>query len=183
MHNQPRKRSSWFVTLPIAIGGIGYLWFVFFPTARAIREIRSEIREKEEFVAQCESLHRTVVQMEVGLTETRQYTQQWRRQTPVAGQLSNLFGKITDQVRQAGVTATRFEPQQEIVLETVERVPVHIELSGSCLDVFQLLAALERLPEAIWVEELKLEKSSEAGKNVKGELKLEVFAANLRKSG
>ena len=36
------KRSSWFVTLPIVALAIAYLMFVFFPTAKAIRETRAK---------------------------------------------------------------------------------------------------------------------------------------------
>jgi Tfp pilus assembly protein PilO len=183
MHIHSRKHSSWFVTLPIAAAAIGYMWFVFFPTARLIHETHDEIREKQEFITQCETLHEMVAQLEQNLAESKQFTQQWRRVTPAAGQLSTLFGKISDQMRLSGVTATRFEPQLEVALQTMYRAPVQIELAGSWEQILQLLAAMERLPEGVWVDEVKLERSSETGKDVKGELKLEIFAGDFKKSG
>src|SRR2546421_4878742 len=110
MHVHSRKRNSWFITLPIAATAVGYLWFVFFPTARIIRETRDEIREKQDFIAQCESLHWTVAQLDHDLAQSKQFTQQWRRVTPAAGQLASVFGKISNQLRLSGVVAKRFEP-------------------------------------------------------------------------
>jgi Tfp pilus assembly protein PilO len=183
MSSRKKRRTSWFITLPVALAGLGFLWLVFIPTARAIRDTRNDIREKQSFIAQADTLHTTVANLEHELDQVQQYTQEWGRQTPVPGQLEKLFGKITDQVHSSGVVSTRFEPQQEVSLEIIHRVPVHMELAGSYAEICHLLASLERLPETVWIEELKLEKPKENGKDVQCELKLEVFAADSKESG
>jgi hypothetical protein len=58
-----------------------------------------------------------------------------------------------------------------------------MELGGSYCDICKLIAGIEGLPENVWIEQLKFEKSQEAGKDMKCELKLEVFAVNSDKSG
>jgi Tfp pilus assembly protein PilO len=182
MQYQLKKRNSWFVTIPIVVGAVGYLWFVFFPTAKIIQDARNEIHEKEAFIAQSESLHRSVVQMENEVAEARQFTRDWRASSATIGHLSKLLGKITNQVRAAGATATRLDPQPEVVLDTVRRVPVQMELTGSASQIFRVLSLLEQLPETIWVDEVKLEKSGETAGNIQGQLKLEIFAVDLKKS-
>lgn len=182
MQYQPKRRNSWFVTIPIVVGAVGYLWFVFFPTAKIIRETRNEIHEKEAFIAQSESLHRSVVQIENEVAEARQFTREWHANSAVIGHLSKLLGKITNQVSSAGAIATRLDPQPEVVLDTLRRVPVQMELTGSAGQIFQVLSLLEELPETVWVDEIKLEKSSEAAGNIQGQLKLEIFAVDLKKS-
>src|SRR5271154_422822 len=109
MQYQPKRRNSWFVTIPIVVGAVGYLWFVFFPTAKIIRETRNEIHEKEAFIAQSESLHRSVVQMENEVAEARQFTREWQANSAAIGHLSKLLGKITNQVSLAGAVATRLD--------------------------------------------------------------------------
>jgi Tfp pilus assembly protein PilO len=176
------KRSSWFVTLPVAGLAIGYLYFVFFPTAAAIRETRGEIRLKQDYISQTEKLHQTVTQLEQNLNEVQQYTQQWRRQAPIPGQLSDLFGKISSCARECGALITRFEPQTEIALEHLHRVPVQMDLACSYSTLCHLLAELEQLPETIWIDEVRIEKVKENGKDMKCALKLDVFAGDFKKS-
>jgi Tfp pilus assembly protein PilO len=179
----PTKRSSWFVTLPIAALAIAYLAFIFFPTAKAIRETRGEIRLKQDYISQTEKLQTTVRQLEQNLDEAQQYAKSWRRQVPVPGQLSELFGTITAASRECGATTTRFDPQPEVAIDHLHRVPVQMDLIGSYHTICTLLAELERLSETVWVDEVKIEKQSGSGKDVKCELKLDVFAGDFKKSG
>jgi Tfp pilus assembly protein PilO len=183
MRGPSSKRTSWFVTLPIAAGALGYLWFVFLPTARAIRETRNEIRIKQDFIMQTEALHSTVAQLERDLKEIESYTQQWHEHAAAPGQLPNLFGKITQQAHDVGVVPTRFDPLKETTMEILHRAPVQMELTGGYQEVTRMLAAIEQLPETIWIEQLKIEKARENGKDVKCELKLEIFAVKSKKSG
>jgi len=177
------KRSSWFVTLPIVALAIAYLMFVFFPTAKAIRETRGEIRLKQDYISQTEKLHATVRELEQHLDEAQRFTTQWRRQVPVPGQLSEIYGSITAMSRECGATTTRFDPQPETTINHLHRVPVQMDLTGSYHAVCRLLAELEQLSETVWIDELKIEKHSESGKDVKCELKLDVFAGDFKKSG
>src|SRR5689334_6365534 len=90
-----RKKSSWFVTLPIVAGAIGFLLIVFFPTARAIRQMRSEIRTKVEFLTQTQSLRATMAALENDLKEVNQFADDWEEHAPLPGQMAKLYGKIT----------------------------------------------------------------------------------------
>ncbi|HZZ28616.1 MAG TPA: type 4a pilus biogenesis protein PilO [Pirellulales bacterium] len=183
MPSRSNRRHSLFITLPTALAALAYLWFVFVPTAKALRNIHDQIRDKESFIAQTDALHTSAAHVEHDLAEVQQYTQDWCRQTPAPGQLEMLFEKITDYIRRSGVISTRFEPLQEVSLEIIHRMPVRMEVTGSYAQIFRLLASLERLPETVWVEELKIEKSKESGKDVQCELKLEVFAVDSKESG
>jgi hypothetical protein len=58
-----RHRTSWFITLPIAALASAYLWLVILPTAKAIRETRQEIRQKQDFISQSHALHKTLCSM------------------------------------------------------------------------------------------------------------------------
>ena len=58
-----------------------------------------------------------------------------------------------------------------------------IELSGSYVDIRRVLAALEQMPQALWIDQVSLKRAHENGKDVEVDLKLEVFAGNFNKSG
>ncbi len=177
------KRTSWFVTLPIAAGALGYLWLVFLPTARAIRETRADIRTKQDYISKAEALHSVLAQAKSDLKVVDAYTRQWSDQTSRATQLPHLFGKITQQTHEIGAVPTRFDPLKEVKMETLLRAPVQMEIVGDYEQIARVLASLERLPETIWVEQLKIEKQSEKGQDVRCEVKLEIFAGNSNKSG
>ncbi len=182
MSNRSAKRTSWFVTLPIAAGAVGYLWLVFLPTTRVIRETRNEIRTKQDFIAQAQSLHATLAQTEHDLKEVESCVSEWDSRAPAVARLPHLYGRIAHVAHEAGISPTKFDPLKEIAMETVRRAPVQMELVGAYQQIAALLAALERLPETIWIQQLKLEKQSENGGNVHCELKLEIFAGNSKKS-
>ena len=142
-----------------------------------------EIHRKQDFIAQTEALHATISQLEHDLKDVEAYTRDWNSQAVSDTQLANLYGKITQRVHNAGVTPTRFDPQKEIALETLHRAPVQMELTGAYPDICRMLAALEQLPETIWIDHLKIEKLREDGQSVKCDMKLEIFAVNSKKSG
>ncbi|HEY2882724.1 MAG TPA: type 4a pilus biogenesis protein PilO [Pirellulales bacterium] len=177
------RHTSWFVTLPVAALALGFLWLIFFPTAKQIRVKRNDLRQKAEYIAETEAMRGAIVQSENNLNDAQAYVHQWHAQAAVVGQISKVFEKILDEVRLAGATTTRFEPKPDESLEMVHHSPVQLELAGSFVQVCNLLAALETLPETIWVEHIKIEKPHEAGKDMKCELKLEVFTDNFNKSG
>jgi Tfp pilus assembly protein PilO len=182
MTKRSAKRTSWFITLPIAAGAVGYLWFVFLPTARTIRETRNEIRLKQDFISQAQSLHATLAQTQRDLKDVESYVADWDNRAPTVTHLPHLFGKIAHVAHEAGIAPAKFDPLKETTMETIRRAPVQMELLGGYEQIAALLAALERLPETIWIQQLNLEKQSETGGNVHCELKLEIFAGNSKKS-
>jgi Tfp pilus assembly protein PilO len=178
-----KRRHSWLITLCVALAAAGFLWFAFIPTAKAIRETRNQIREKEDFIAQADAMLGSIKQSERNLTDVRQFTTKCRQQMPTPGHLADLFGKIVDFVNESGAIDTHFDPQPEVALEIVRRIPVHMQLTGSYQQIGRLIALLEGLPQIVWVEELKIEKQKEDGKDVQCDLKLEVFAGDSKESG
>jgi Tfp pilus assembly protein PilO len=177
------RRSSWFVTLPIAATAIGFLSLVFFPTARLIRETRNEIRLKQDFIQQIPTLNTAIQQYEQQLNEIETYRREWESRMPSPDQLASLFGKINEETRESGSATTHFEPHVEKTMELLHRVPVKMDVVGSYPEICKLLAELEQMRESVWVDQLSLKRSRETGQNVEGELKLEVFTINSKKSG
>jgi Tfp pilus assembly protein PilO len=155
-----------------------YLLVSFFPTARAIKSLREEIRSDESYIAQATSLTIALAQDQSELERTREYTTNSRQRLPAHGRISAFLGRITKQADVAGAGTTRIEPQPEVELETLRVVPVVFAANGSFVEISRLLAGLEGLPERIWIEDLRLEGAREIGQKMKCELRLVVFAGN-----
>ena len=183
MSVQLRRRTSWFVTLPIAATAIGFLSMIYFPTARAIHETRNEIRLKEDFIQQIPSLHIAEEKLKHELADIEAYQHDCEAGMPSTAQMSTSFAKINDHARVSGSATTHFEPQAEHAMQLMHRVPVKMSVSGSYAAVCKLLAELEKMPDGVWIDQVSLKKTRETGQNVEGELKLEVFTVNSKKSG
>ena len=183
MSVQMRRRTSWFVTLPIAATAVGFLSLIYFPTARSIRETRNEIRLKEDFIREIPSLHVAEAKLQQELEDIEAYRHQCESHMPTPAQLAASFGQINDRARDSGTSTTHFEPQPEQAMQLLHRVPVKMSVTGSYPAICQLLAELEQMPEAVWIDQLSLKRTRESGQNVEGELKLEVFTVNSKKSG
>ncbi len=80
-----RRKTSWFVTLPIAATAIGFLSLIYFPTARSIRETRNEIRLKEDLIQEIPSLHVAAAKLQQELQEIEAYQRAVRSAHAVDG--------------------------------------------------------------------------------------------------
>ena len=167
------RRGSWLVTLALGAAALVYLYCVFLPTSRKIRQMRDQIRNQEEFVGHATFLPAALADAQKQLDAASRYTAQWHSHLASPGRLGELLARLTRQADLAGTSTTRFEfsqkPRDRDYLSTV---PIKFGARGSFSQAAALLACLEQLPELIWVEELKIVPSSEATKNVHIDLNL-----------
>jgi Tfp pilus assembly protein PilO len=170
------------VTLSLAAAGILYLVFSFFPTSRAISQLRDEIRSTERFINQSASLAISLSQTDAELKRAKDYTSgAGQRLTKRAG-LSALIGRISHEADLAGATTTKIEPQAASDLETFSVVPVIYKANGGFTDVCRLLVGLERLPEPVWLEDVQLTAARDSGQKMQCDLTLAVFADHSESS-
>jgi Tfp pilus assembly protein PilO len=180
-HSQTR-RGSWPVTLSLAAAGILYLVFSFFPTSRAISQLRDEIRLAESFIDQSASLTISLSQTEAELKRTKDYIAAARQRLTARAALSALIGRISREADLAGATTTKIEPQAASELETLAVVPVIYKANGAFADICRLLVGLEGLPEPVWLEDVQLTASRENGQKMQCDLTLAVFAGHSESS-
>ncbi len=176
------RRGSWTVTLAVSAAALVYLFCSFLPTARAIRELRSEIRAREDFIAKSTSLPSAIVATQRELDQVSHYTARRKEHLPAAVQVPALLERMTRTAEAAGTSTTHFEPQTPRNLQQLRLVPILFGVHGGYGQICRMLAELERLPERIWVDELRLEAPRETGQQAECNLKLIIFAGNSEKS-
>ena len=64
----------------------------------------------------------------------------------------------------------------------LQLVPMELNVDGTFDQVDRLLARIESLPERIWVDDIKITREREDGKDEQCAIKLSVFAENSDKS-
>jgi Tfp pilus assembly protein PilO len=179
MFNKSALRyDSWLVTATLAGAGVLYLVCSFMPTARAMQGLRDEIREHKTYIADAMSLTSVLAQSQAQRDRSAEYAAGWRQRIPSPATFSALLGRITRQADLAGAETTRIEPQTAIELDTLRAMPVLFSAKGDFGQIRRLLAGLERLPEGIWLEDVRLEQMRESRQEIKANLRLVVFTGN-----
>jgi Tfp pilus assembly protein PilO len=182
--NPPRKFVHSRILITVALGGavLAYAFFVFLPTQKSIRELHTELQRKQMEIVQAERLVSTTVQTGRELAETREFIGRWRETTPTAKEVMGVFAQVTQGARDSGVKTVRFDPQPQRRYETVDKLPLEMEIQGAFNQVFDFVRCLESLEAPIWVEELTLEPASENSEKLQCELKMAVFAVRTDNS-
>jgi len=170
-------RGRILITAALGVAVLAYAFFVFLPTQNSIRELHAELQQKQTEILQAETLLDTTVQTERDLSQTREFTSHWCDKAPRAKKLTGIFAQVTLQARKSGVKTVRFDPQPPRRYETIEKLPLEMEVQGPFERVFDFVRRLETLEAPIWVEEMSLEPKSEASEDLQCELKMAVFAA------
>ena len=179
MANTSKPRyGSWLVTISLAIASVVYLMFSFLPTAREIKALDEQIHNDEMYAAGTAALTRSLAQTQAELDRTKAYLADWRRRLPTQGGVAALLARITRQADAAGAGMTRIEPQTPEVLDTLHVVPIVFGAKGTFAEIGRLLTGLESLPERVWLEDVKIDAGSQAGKDAKCTLRLAIFADN-----
>ncbi len=175
------KRGNWRVTVPLAAGSIAYVAFVFLPGQGTTTELRRQIRDKQEHLAQAQSVGAALVASEEELRMAKQHRAQWRKNVPRVAHLSELFAGIHGVEKRSGVQTVRFDPQPVVRRAYLSEVPVSLGCVGAFAEVFALLYGLECLPVKVWVKRMHLEKVGSDSGNVQCRVDLLIFADNREK--
>ncbi len=182
MTSNHSQRTNWMVILPLAAGAVAYLVFVFLPCQRTAAELRSQLREKQEYLTYTASVGTALAAGEKELQAARHYRNQRLARAPSVAHISNLFAKIHRVERDSGVHIIRFDPQPLEAKQYVSIMPLSVGCMGSFFQVCSLLHSLESIPADIWVRKLQLEKMASSGENIQCWIDLAIFADNQDKS-
>jgi Tfp pilus assembly protein PilO len=169
-----RRYNSWFVTVPLLAGTAAFaLWF-YRPTQAEIADLRAELELKQVVLADATSLPLKIEQAQQELKEARAFVAAWR-QTAGQQNLAAVFGELAGIVAAAGAKTTKFEPEAAVRCRYLTRVPVTLACEGTLPQVYQVLQKLERMPQTIWIEELRISRERKDVPVVTCVLKLAMF--------
>ena len=172
--NSPWKNGL--VLVVACLVAIGYVALWFLPQQRELKRLRSELAEKKAFVDTAASVEARWNALQRELDQTVAFCAAWQVAMPAQSDLAPLFAKIHQSVRGTGAAVTLFEPQTAVPRESLRQVPVQMRTLGAFGQVTQALVAVEKVPGAVWIEDLKITQLREAGQKIQCEAKLVIFA-------
>jgi Tfp pilus assembly protein PilO len=172
------QQSNWMFTLPLAALAVAYLAFVWLPGYRTTCTLWDKAKMQREYVAQAAEWPAKLREARQEFDRTSAIVASWEKASPHKKDLSLFYGKIYALAKDAGLTITRFDPQTTIVFDKFNEIPIAIHCTGRFVQVFEFLRGLEGLPGAIWVENMRIEKTNASEKDVQCELSLVIFSDN-----
>jgi Tfp pilus assembly protein PilO len=176
------QRGSWLVTSALAGGGLLYLFCSFVPAGHAIRALRDEIRSRQRFGAQSPTLMSSALAIQKQLDRTKSFVADNERELPTAPQVPELSGEITRAADLAGVRTTHFQPLAPKQMAGLDLVPMELSVSGRFSQIAAFLGRLDSLKTRVWMDDVKIERAREDGKDEQCVLKFSIFALNSEKS-
>ena len=183
MSNSKVGKNSWIVILPVGAVAVVYIVWFYLPGTKAIAELRDQIRAKQDFVAESEKSVKALAAGKRELEKTEAYVSVCRLRASDEAELGNVLSTIHETANQAKLRIIRFDPQPPVVYERLRRVPVTVGLVGPFVQIHRFLRSLEEMPSYIWIRSTRLETDVKNGKDVIGEVVLEVFVGNSESSG
>jgi Tfp pilus assembly protein PilO len=168
-------RGSWLVTVPLAGMTVAFLTLLFLPGQRRLEALRRDMHVKQDFVLGAGQMAVRIHTLDAELAETRKYNAAWRLQSADSAAVTALCGRIAQLAQDSGVAASRFAPGTPEGVERLQRIPLEMVCYGSFAHIQAFLAALESLPQRVWLNDLKLQASGETGEAVRCELAMAVF--------
>ncbi len=167
-----------------ALGLAAYVWFFFLPNRRTMQQISAEIDAKRAYALTGPRVQSDILRTQSEAIEQSQYVERWQGTSATSSDVAQLFATLADTMRQTGVQTTRFAPESRVTYDHLQRLMLRVGCRGSYQQIVSLLAAWEKLPERIWIEELNVEfpenagdKSDKSSDKSKGSLQCEISLA------
>jgi Tfp pilus assembly protein PilO len=172
--NTKRRYNSWFITLPVVAVSLAFGFWFYRPTRDEIRELQGELELKQASLAEAATLPDRLARALAEIRETREFVRAWRS-AAASRNLPVIFGEISRIVSESGAQSTKFQPEPLIAQQFLDRVPLTLACQGTFDQIFRLLCQLERMPQSIWLQDVRLVRRSKDDSAVICELRLEIF--------
>jgi Tfp pilus assembly protein PilO len=172
------RRGSWLVTISLVAMAVIHITFVYLPGRKAVAELRREIQHRQLYLNDADEVENKLAATKQTIIEAKSFLEKWRRTSSTVNNLPLLYGHINELSKQTGAVVTRFEPQPIVELGRVREIPINMAYTGNFAQIYELIRAMERLPETIWIDYLRLDKSGESGTNILCEINIVVFSDN-----
>ena len=175
-------RKGWLITLALSGLALAYVFAIFLPQQRVVRQLREELQAKQDFALQAAGLDVVVAASRRELSAANEFVKRGRSAMPEVDGIANAFEAIHRRAESAGMQTERFEPQSPVALQTLTQTPVVLETTGSFHQIFDLIALLEEADASIWIDQVQIEKVSESSESLACETSLAIFADNRKNS-
>jgi Tfp pilus assembly protein PilO len=172
-------QGKWLLPLATVAVGIAYFVLLFLPNRRSIGELAEQVACKQQAVVQVAQGSQALLTTQKEIQRATAYVAVWQSALPREGSLARLFRRIGGLARSSHVSMTRMAPQEPLAMARLRRVSVLMGCTGSFSQIADFLQRLEKLPQSLWINDLRLEGSGKDGRFMKCEMTLEIFADNL----
>lgn len=173
---------GWLVTGGMACIALAYVFFAFLPSQKAMKSLRQQLVEQQQFILETDKLFTTVSASHREYEQSSTFNQQWQLAAPDAQQADRLPSRISELANQAGLRILRLEPQAAKPRGLVVEYPILASVEGDFEAIFRFLKAIEELPQTIWLQNVSLHKPGELKGDLRCDLTLTILGDLAEKS-
>lgn len=186
MSNQSAEQSNTrnvVITALLCAGAVAYVFFVFLPGQKKIGEMKVQLSDKQNYILKTNQQALLIDTLEHKIKATLEFTEKWQAAAPEETNLASLYGEITAQAKQAGITVVQFDPEPAEKLQAVWRIDVKVGFEGDFRPCYEFIRSVEKNQATIWITEVSLKPHGVNEGEIRGEVILRIFADNREISG
>lgn len=166
---------GWLVTGGMASVALAYVFLVFLPAQKGMKAARQKLAEKQQYILDTDRLLTTVSTVQKGHEQANTLATQWKLDAPDAHQADRLTSLISAQANLAGARILRMEPQAAKTRVFIAEYPILVSVEGSFEEIFNFFKSVEELAQAVWVQDVKLQRLGELDGDLRCDLTLTIF--------
>ena len=170
------KQGSWLLTVPLAIVGLAYLYFLFLPGKAEINRLRADLIEKQRSVSEAGFIKLRIHETQQEIVRTQEYTDTWRSEQTHG--LSRVLAQIGDEVQLSGARTSSFDPQPTIQHEVLKQTELALGVDGHFSEIFDMLRRLETLDANIRIQQISIEAGASTQDLLASKVTLAIFSVN-----
>jgi Tfp pilus assembly protein PilO len=177
------SRGSWIVTLPLAGLAVAYVMLIYLPARQTDAELQDQLQQRQEYLSQAKTRTAALTAIHQTLEQTNAYRTRWIERAPRRHNVAELYGQIHMLAKDAGVTITRFDPQDPVERSYLIELPLSIGCVAPFAETFEFIRGIESMPEEVWVRRVRFDNTQQQGGDVLCEIDLVIFTARNEISG
>jgi Tfp pilus assembly protein PilO len=149
--------------------------FVFLPFQKTIANLSRQLKDKRLHIVQADQLTLPLANERKRLAEIAKETNRWEELAPDPQQLAVFYARISEQARETDLQLVKFEPQAPRILHSLRQYAVALSIQGDFEQLFEFLARIERMPQAISPSHLRVTQPPGGGASLQCEMTLTFF--------
>ena len=171
----PKGPPGALVTGGIACIALAYVFLAYLPSQKAMKSMRQQLGEKQKYISDTDKLFAKVTGTRAEFTEASTFVKRWQQDAPDPQQADRLQSQVTYKASLAGVRVLKLQAQPARQHGLVAEYPILVCVEGTFEGIFSFFQGVEELPQAVWLQNVKLQRPGDLSGDLRCDLTLTIL--------